>query len=103
MLENRVKALLIYTAFFLCVENCHTQAVEVLLDHGIEVDSRDLEWQTPLHRAVVLNCWPIMKLLLSRQACLDWRMWLPESGTNSVEGEILSQLFGSSDWLGPVS
>ncbi|KAK8188769.1 uncharacterized protein BKA78DRAFT_354013 [Phyllosticta capitalensis] len=70
-LEFRAKALLTETAFFLSVENCHTQAVEVFLNNGIDIDAQDWEQQTPLHRAVHRNSKPLVELLLKRNAALD--------------------------------
>lgn len=87
VLEIETKAHLVKTSFFLCAENSHEQAVEVLLDNGIDVDARDNEWQTPLLRAVYRDSWPIMKLLLRKGATIDWRMWMIDERPDRGEGE----------------
>ncbi|KAK8232532.1 hypothetical protein HDK90DRAFT_315635 [Phyllosticta capitalensis] len=90
VLEIETKAHLVKTSFFLCAENSHEQAVEVLLDNGIDVDARDNEWQTPLLRAVYRDSWPIMKLLLRKGATIDWRMWMIDERPD--RGEVLKLL-----------
>ncbi|KAK8187634.1 ankyrin repeat-containing domain protein [Phyllosticta paracitricarpa] len=98
--ESQVKALLTTTSFFLCVENCHTQAASVFLDHGTSVESLDFESQRPLHRAVHRNSHKMAELLLSRGARTDvkdingqpvWRM-----STGPDRAEVLERLIESS-------
>ncbi|KAL1387584.1 ankyrin repeat-containing domain protein [Phyllosticta capitalensis] len=110
VLEIETKAHLVKTSFFLCAENSHEQAVEVLLDNGIDVDARDNEWQTPLLRAVYRDSWPIMKLLLRKGATIDWRMWMIDEPVRHAVGRgdlgLLQQLLGlglnptTRDWDG---
>ncbi|KAK8248578.1 hypothetical protein IWZ00DRAFT_297592 [Phyllosticta capitalensis] len=90
-LELQARAFLLKTSFFLCLENCHQRALEVFLDHGIGVNARDFDLQTPIIRAVCRNSRSIVAMLLSRRADLElWsasreRVWTIYKGPDRVE------------------
>ncbi|KAF9765951.1 hypothetical protein IL306_001688 [Fusarium sp. DS 682] len=65
--------LFLKTAFFLAIERNALDVVAALLQRKIDVNMRDYEHQTPLHRATSRNSLPIVDLLLRNRAKVDIR------------------------------
>ncbi|KAK3941300.1 hypothetical protein QBC46DRAFT_448750 [Diplogelasinospora grovesii] len=90
--EDKGLSNLVTVALFLAVENQHTDVLKILIGHGVDINSRDFEDRTPLHRAVVQGCVKTVKLLLEHGADLEatdgWRdtPWLlaARSSNNAI-------------------
>ncbi|KAI1205957.1 uncharacterized protein F4807DRAFT_441117 [Annulohypoxylon truncatum] len=61
-------SLLVNLALFLAVERKEIDGVKLLVEGGVDVDSRDYDFRTPLHRAVARRKTKLVKFLLEKKA-----------------------------------
>ncbi|KAK8232542.1 hypothetical protein HDK90DRAFT_555636 [Phyllosticta capitalensis] len=93
----RTKSCLVKSSFFLAIENLHSGVVKVFLDHGIDVNIQGVrDDETPLHRAISRESFPMVELLLGYNARTDlkdiWRTVLQQR----VGSEIIKPLLRAS-------
>lgn len=84
---------LVQAAFFLAVERHHLSVIELLLEHGVDVDIRDFSHRTGLHRAVTRKRTEMVKFLINQGANIEakdsWRYtpWVLAASQQSDESE----------------
>ena len=69
--------------------------IELLLDHGADVNARGINDYTPLHYAVALRDGRAMEILLARGADPDLKTRIDEHATPSEEAEIHGNIEGA--------
>jgi ankyrin repeat protein len=69
--HQRTLRLLVNLALFLALEKNNIEVVKLLIDGGVSVESRDFNYRTPLHRAVIRSNIALVDYLMNHGAKVD--------------------------------
>ncbi|XP_043946395.1 protein phosphatase 1 regulatory inhibitor subunit 16B [Protopterus annectens] len=80
------------TLLHIAAANGYTQAAELLLEHGIRVDSKDCDGWEPLHAATCWGQMQVAELLVSHGASLTAKTHLDETPIDLCEDEEMKTI-----------